>query len=119
MSDVPAGRYTVSETANGVTTTSVYTVTTTVDGVTGDTASKPLAASGSISFAFVNTYRDTTPTTGTIEITKTLTGDVPATLGAITFTVEGPAGFNGGTTLTLDYAWRIYSYRDCEWCKYN
>ena len=103
MENVPAGDYTVNETKTGA-TESVELVSAALDG----DATKTLAADGTVTFAFTNTYEKNTtppgPTTGTLEITKTLSGANASNLGNIVFEIQGPAAFNGGNKKTVNYS---------------
>ena len=106
MEDVPVGSYKVSERGNGA--SSVYPlISTEVNGSEATGTSQTLEKDGMVSFAFVNTYDDTVSgSTGTIEITKTLSGAYAKDINAagITFTVKGPDTYNGGSSKTITYS---------------
>ena len=106
MNKVPAGDYTVTETANGA--SAVYPlITTSVNNKDAVSDTVTLSKDGMASFAFINTYEDTTSvSTGTIEITKTLSGAFAADLNVdeMIFTIEGPDSYNGGKIKTISYS---------------
>ena len=68
---VPTGEYTVSETANGATTT-YQLVSTKIDGNDGTSATKTLTSGGTETFAFENTYEVQTHAVGSLVISKTV-----------------------------------------------
>ena len=106
MEDVPAGEYKVTETGNGA--SAVYPlISTEVNGNNAASATVTLAKDEMASFAFINTYDDTASiSTGTIEITKTLSGAYAKDINAdaITFTVKGPDTYNSGNIKTIPYS---------------
>ena len=99
--NVPAGEYTVTETGSGATQT-MELVLTTVNGENKTSDTKTVSSDGIITFAFFNTYEDTTPVTGSLEIVKVLKGDYPDSAAAKTFKfiVTGPS-YPNGTVVTI------------------